>query len=94
MSHNIGSRNGHPHMVTSLLHPKTICHKLFHKAYGLMTTATTSNTVASLDTIVWFTPIVPPLHANIIATGYEPHLQGDIKTDSIDIASSTGTALQ
>ena len=38
-------------------------YKQFHKAYGLITTATTSKTVASLDTVVWFTPTVPPLRA-------------------------------
>ena len=31
--------------------------------YCLITTATTSNTIASLDTVVWFTPTIPRLRA-------------------------------
>ena len=49
--------------------PKNI-YKQFHKAYGLITTATTSNTVASFATAVWFTPTVLPLRAKYLKASY------------------------
>ena len=43
--------------------------------YCLITTATTSNTIASLDAVVWFTPTVLPLRAkHLLASHYRDKL--------------------
>ena len=67
-------------MVTSLSHPKIICYKQFHKAYGLTKTTTTSNTGAGLDTIVWFTPTVPSLRARHLLASHHLDTGSWIKT--------------
>ena len=48
-------------MVTSLSQPKPFATSSAQGIYCLITTATTSNAIASLDTVVWFKPTVPPL---------------------------------
>ena len=71
-----------PHMVTSLSHPNHLLQAVSQGIHCLIATKTTPNTIiASLDTIVWFTPTVPPLrakhllashHRDILSRGASP----------------------
>ena len=69
-------------MVTSLSHPNHLLQAVSQGIHCLIATKTTPNTIiASLDTIVWFTPTVPPLrakhllashHRDILSRGASP----------------------
>ena len=47
-----------------------LLHAASQGIYCLIATATPSNTIASLDTIVWFTPTVPPLCVKHLLASY------------------------
>ena len=68
-------------MVTSYSHPKNICHKQFFKAYCLITTATTSNTIEPvLISLCGSNAMSQPLCAKHLLA---PHLRDTLGTGAL-----------
>ena len=79
MSHNKEAGMTTPTWSLPFCTQNHLLHAVPQGIHCLIVTATTSNTVASLDTILWLTPTVPPLRAkHLLASDHRDNVATSI----------------